>query len=89
MLPAGKIFVTVNTSRHPTRRNRHSYSQNKTPMAATRSPICPPDDGCQGKAGRKNPRNSEHISPPNSPEPSQLHPEHNTIGSNMQPDLLS
>jgi hypothetical protein len=32
---------------------------------------------------------SEHISPPNSPEPTQLQPEHNTIGSNMQSDLLS
>jgi hypothetical protein len=38
---------------------------------------------------RQHPRNSEHISPPNSPEPSQLQPEHNTIGSNMQHDLPS
>jgi hypothetical protein len=33
--------------------------------------------------------NSEHISPPSSPEPSQLQLEHNTIGSNTQHDLPS
>jgi hypothetical protein len=38
---------------------------------------------------RQHPRDSEHISPPNSPEESQLQPELNTIGSNTQPDLLS
>jgi hypothetical protein len=27
----GNILVTVNTSRHPTRRNQHSYNQNLTP----------------------------------------------------------
>jgi hypothetical protein len=35
------------------------------------------------------PRNSEHISPPSSPEPSQLQPELSTIGSNTQHDLPS
>jgi hypothetical protein len=48
MLPAGSFLVTVNTSLHPPRRNHHSYKQNTTPLAATLSPICPPDDGCKG-----------------------------------------
>jgi hypothetical protein len=39
--------------------------------------------------GRQHPRNSGHISPPSSPEPSQPQPEHNTIGSNTQHDLPS
>jgi hypothetical protein len=38
---------------------------------------------------RQHPLNSEHISPSNSPEPTQPQPEHNTIGSNMQSALFS
>jgi hypothetical protein len=47
-ISSGNILVTVNTSRDPTRRNQHSYNQNITPQAATRSPICSPNDGRKG-----------------------------------------